>query len=47
MAEFSLAIEHVWSGYEATAIQSGSRNALHGELVRGGWSPRSRKIVAY
>lgn len=47
MAEFGLVIEHVWPGHEAAAIKAGiPRNFLHSELVIGGWSPKSGRMVA-
>ncbi|MCS4236656.1 hypothetical protein [Stenotrophomonas sp. BIGb0135] len=47
MAEFGLVIEKLWPAYETAAIQAGiPRDVLHSELVLGGWSPKSGRMVA-
>ena len=47
MAELGLVVDQLWPAYVEAADQAGlPRDLLHTELVLGGWSPRSGRMMA-
>ncbi|WP_313426096.1 hypothetical protein [Stenotrophomonas rhizophila] len=47
MSELGLVIEQLWPNYVAAADQAGiPRDRLHTEIVLGGWSPKSGRMMA-